>query len=269
MKIDKLCRTKLKQALFKAVISEAPGDHRWFTFANWPYPKEEQTFLYPSEWKSFYNLEQSTHWNLTSILPPPWDTERYVLSSLITFQREGSGSWERLGCKTAQRLSKTFKYQKGREELCSYKFSKMNLIDERVSQVVVVQLLSPVQLFATLLTAACQASLSFTISWSLLKLMSIELVMASNHLVLCHSLLLLPSIFSSIRVFSKKSALHIRWTKYWSFSFSISLFNEYSGLISCGINWFDLAVQGTLKSLFQCHKFEEISSLALSSHIRT
>ena len=77
-----------------------------------------------------------------------------------------------LGCKTAQRLSKTFKYQKGGEELCSYKFSKMNLIDERVSQVVV-QLLSPVQLFATLLTAACQASLSFTISWSLLKLMSI------------------------------------------------------------------------------------------------
>ena len=77
-----------------------------------------------------------------------------------------------LGCKTAQRLSKTFKYQKGREELCSYKFSKTNLIDERVSQVVV-QLLSPVQLFATLLTAACQASLSFTISWNLLKLMSI------------------------------------------------------------------------------------------------
>ena len=88
----------------------------------------------------------------------------------------------------------------------------------------------------------------------LLKLMSIESVMPSNHLILCHPLLLLPSIFSSIRVFSNESVLHIRWPKYWSFSFSMSLSNEYSGLISFRIDWFDfLAVQGTLKSLLQHH----------------
>ena len=103
-------------------------------------------------------------------------------------------------------------------------------------------------------TAACQASLSFTISWSLLKLMSIELVIPSNHLVLCRPFLLLPLIFPSIRVFSNELALHIRWLKYWSFSFSISPSNEYSGLISFRIYWFDLfAVQGTLKSLLQHH----------------
>ena len=102
--------------------------------------------------------------------------------------------------------------------------------------------------------AARQASLSFTISWSLLKLMSIELVMPSNHLFLCHSLLLLPSVFSNIRVFSNELALHIRWPNYWSFSFSISPSNEYSGLISFRNDWFDLlAVQGTLKSLLQHH----------------
>ena len=103
-------------------------------------------------------------------------------------------------------------------------------------------------------TAAHQTSLSFTISWSLLKLISIKLVMPSNHLILCHPLLLLPSIFPRIRVFSTESALSIRWPKYWSFSFSISPSKEYSGLISFRIDWFDLlAVQGTLKSLFQHH----------------
>ena len=103
-------------------------------------------------------------------------------------------------------------------------------------------------------TAACQASLSFTISQSLLKLMSIESVMPSKPLALCHHLLLLPSIFPSIRVFSKESALHIRWPKYWSFSFSISPYIEYSVLISFRIDWFNLlAVQGTLKSLLQNH----------------
>ena len=103
-------------------------------------------------------------------------------------------------------------------------------------------------------TAARQASLSITNSQSLLKLMSIELVMPSNHLILCHSLLLLPSIFSSIRVFSNESALCIKWPKYWSFSFSISPSNDYSGLISFRIDWFDLfAVQGILKSLLQHH----------------
>ena len=103
-------------------------------------------------------------------------------------------------------------------------------------------------------TAAHQASLSITNSRSLLKLMSIESVMPSNHLILCHHLLLLPSIFPNIRIFSKESVLHIRRPKYWSFSFSISPSNEYSGLISFRIDWFDLlAVQGTLKSLLQHH----------------
>ena len=114
--------------------------------------------------------------------------------------------------------------------------------------------LSCVQLFATPWIAACQASLCITNSWSLLKLMSIQLVMPSNHLILCHPLLLLPSIFPSIRVFSNESVLCIRWPKYWNFSFSISPSNEYSGLISFRMDWLDLlAVQGTLKSLLQHH----------------
>ena len=117
-----------------------------------------------------------------------------------------------------------------------------------------VQSLSRVQLFATTWTAAHQASLSITNSWSLLKLMSIELVMPSNHLILCRPLLLLPSIFPSIRVFSNESVLRIRWAKYWRFSFSISPSNEYSGLISLQMDWFDLlVVQGALKSLLQHH----------------
>ena len=117
-----------------------------------------------------------------------------------------------------------------------------------------VQLLSCVRLFATPWIAARPASLSFTISQSLLKLMSIELVMPSNHLVLCHPLLLPPSVFPSIRIFSNESALWIRWSKYWSFSFSINPSNECSGLISFRIGWFDLlAVQGTFKSLLQHH----------------
>ena len=113
-----------------------------------------------------------------------------------------------------------------------------------------VQLLSRVQLFVTPRTAAHQASLSITKSQSLLKLMSMESVMPSNHLILCHPLLLLPSIFPSIRVFSNESVLHIRWPKCWNFSFSISPSNEYSGLISFRMDWLDLlAVQRTLKSL--------------------
>ena len=117
-----------------------------------------------------------------------------------------------------------------------------------------VQSLSHVWLFATPWTAACQASLSITNYQSLLKLMSIKSVMPSNHLIFCHPLLLLPSIFPSIRVFSSESVLCIRWPKYWSFSFSISPSNEYSGLISFRMNWLDLlAVQGTLKSLLQHH----------------
>ena len=116
--------------------------------------------------------------------------------------------------------------------------------------------------FATLWTAPCQASMCFTISWSLPKLMSIESVMPSNHLILCQPLLLLPSIFLSIRGFSSESALHIRWLKYWSFSISLS--NEYSGLISFRVNWFDLlALQGTLQESPPA-QLKSISSSALS-----
>ena len=117
-----------------------------------------------------------------------------------------------------------------------------------------VQSLSRVRLFVTPWTAALQASLSITNSRSLLEFMPIESVMPSGHLILCHSLLLQPSIFASIRVFSSESVLCIRWPKYWRFSFSISPSNEYSWLISFRMDWFDLfAVQGTLKSHFQCH----------------
>ena len=112
----------------------------------------------------------------------------------------------------------------------------------------------PVQLFATPWTSARQAPLSSTVSWSLLKFVSVESVMPSNQLVLCCPLLLLPSIVPSIRVFSSESALYIRWPKYWSFSFSISPSKEYSGLISFRIDWFDLlVVQGTLKNLLYHH----------------
>ena len=122
------------------------------------------------------------------------------------------------------------------------------------SQFSSVQSFSHVQLFATQWTAACLTSLFITNSQNLLKLMSMESVMLSNHLILCHTLLLLPSIFPSIRVFSNESALLIRWPKYWSFSFSISPYNEYSGMISFRIDLWDLlAVQGTLMSLLQGH----------------
>ena len=119
--------------------------------------------------------------------------------------------------------------------------------------------LSCVQFFVILWTAAHQDSLSFTLSQSLLTLMSIELLLPSSHLIICHPLFLLPSIFPSIRVFSSESALHIRCPKYWSFSFRISSSNEYSGLISSRIDWFDLlAAQGTLKSLLQYHNLKAI-----------
>ena len=128
-----------------------------------------------------------------------------------------------------------------------------------MTYIIEVKLLSRVPLFATPWTAACPASLSITNSQSFLKLMSIKSVMSSNHLFLCHPFLLLPSIFPSIRVFSNESALCIRWPKYWSFNFSISPSNEYSGLISFRINWLNLlTVQGTLKSLHttvQKHQF--------------
>ena len=120
--------------------------------------------------------------------------------------------------------------------------------------IIVVQSLSHVWIFARLWTIVHQAPLSSTISQSLLKFMSIELIMLPNHLILCYFLLLLPSVFPSIRVFSNESGLHIRWSKCWSFSFNNSPSNDYSGLISFRIDWFDLlAVQGTLKSLLQNH----------------
>ena len=132
-----------------------------------------------------------------------------------------------------------------------------------LTRLVVVQLLSCVQLFVTPWTAACQASLSFTVSQHLLKLMSIKLMMPPNHLVLCHSLLLLPSIFPSIRVFSNELALCIRWPRHWTFGISPS--SEYSGLISCRIDWFHLlAVQGTLKNLLQHHSLKVSSALGLT-----
>ena len=138
-----------------------------------------------------------------------------------------------------------------------------------------VQLLSHVRLFATPWTSAHQASMSITNSRSLLKFMSTELVTPSNHLILCCPLLLLPSIFPSIKVFSSESVLHIRGPKYWSFSFSISLSNEYSRLISFRIDWLDLlAVQGTLKSLFNStvqkrQFFSTELPLLSNSHIHT
>ena len=127
------------------------------------------------------------------------------------------------------------------------------MLASNVHQFSSVQSLSPVQLLVTPWTAACQASLSITNSWSLPKLMSIELVMPSNHFILCRPLLL-PSIFPRIRVFSNESVLCIRWPSYWTFSFNISPSNEYPGLISFRMDWLDLlAVQGTLKSLLQHH----------------
>ena len=128
------------------------------------------------------------------------------------------------------------------------------LIEVARNTIVVGQLLRRVQFFVTRWNAACQASLSFTVSWSFLRFMSIEWVMLFNHLIPCCLLLLLPSIFPSIRVFSNELALWIRWPNYWSFNFSIISSNEYPGLISFRIDWSDLLyVQGTVKSLLQYH----------------
>jgi len=127
-----------------------------------------------------------------------------------------------------------------------------------------VQSLSRVRLFVTPRTSARQASLSITNSQSLLKLMSIESVMPSNHLILCHPLLLPPSIFPSIRVFSKESVLHIRWPKYWSFSFSTSPSNEYSGLISFRMDWLDLRSPRDSQESSPTPQFKSINSLVLS-----
>ena len=132
--------------------------------------------------------------------------------------------------------------------------------------VVVVQLLNHVQHFVTPWTATYQTSVSFTTSWSLLKFMSIGSVMPPNHLILCHPLLLLPAIFPSIRIFSRESALCIRWPKYWKFSFGISPSNKFAGFISFKVYWLDLlAVKGTLKCLLQ-HYSSKASILWWSSY---
>ena len=141
-----------------------------------------------------------------------------------------------------------------------------------ISEFSSIQSLSRVRHFATPWIAACQASLSITNSRSSLKLMSIESVMPSSHLILCRPLLLLPPIPPSIRVFSNESTLHMRWPKYWSFSFSISPSNEHPGLISFRMDWLDLlAVQGTLKSLLQHHSSNVISNVLFHQkfHLRS
>ena len=141
-----------------------------------------------------------------------------------------------------------------RVDTCIYTTESLHYIPETNTTFSSVQSLSRVQLFVTPWTAARQASLSITNSRSSLKLTSIKLVMPSSHLILCHPLLLPRSIFPSIRVFSNESVLHIRWPKYWSFSFNIGPSNEHSGLISFRMDWLDLlAVQGTPKSLLQHH----------------
>ena len=166
----------------------------------------------------------------------------------------GQQSWDSSGVPLFPMGNRILYYQRFLYDLPSQGFGAALVTFVSASWLSSVQWLSCVRLFGTPWTAACQASLSITNSQSLLKLMSIESVMPSNHLILCQPLFLLPSIFPSIRVFSNKSVLHIRWPKYWSFSFSISLSNEYSGLISFRIYWFDLlAVQEPLKSLPQHH----------------
>ena len=142
------------------------------------------------------------------------------------------------------------------------------IVNNTVVSISSVQSLSHVRLFATPWIAAHQASLSITNTWSSLKLMSIELMMPSSHLILCHPLLLLPPIPPSIRVFSNESALHMRWPKYWSFSFNISPSNEHPGLVSFRMDWLDLlAVQGTLKSLLQHHSRVWESEFLTSSQV--
>ena len=171
---------------------------------------------------------------------------RIRLSTLLT-------EWSSWGCRTGVSFLL---------EVSRWPYLTLSHSQGRLYIVVVVQSLNRVQLFATLWTAACQASLSFTISQSLLKLTSTELVMPSNCLILCCPLLLLPSLFPSIRVFSNELAPCIRWPKYWSFSFSISPSNEYSGLISFRMDWLDLlAVQRTLKSLLQHRIYVHIYTL--------
>ena len=167
----------------------------------------------------------------------PWAVEPRRLQSLVS--QRARYDWSNLGCMPALVLFIFYHMDS------SYSWPLNSSV----------QSLSCVQLFVTPWIAACQSSLSVTNFQSLLKLISIESVMSSNHLILCRSLLLPPSVFPNIRVFSSESILHIRWPKYWSFSFSISIspFNEYSGLISFRMDWLALTVQRTVKSPLQHH----------------
>ena len=171
---------------------------------------------------------------------------------MVLFPQTGRSSWLVITCKQVALCSERQILSAPEEESPPSTRKEPSLWSS--VQFSSLQWLSHVWLFETPWTAALQASLSITNFWSLLKLTSIKLVMPSNHLILCRPLLCLPSIFPSIRVFSNDSVLWIRWSKYWSFSFSISHSNEYSGLISLRMNWLDLlAVQWTLKSLLQHH----------------
>ena len=211
-----------------------------------------------------YSFDQ---WTRTSDIGWKWESQflgRLIRSLWSPRRRKESGALEEeigfWSCQGGEK-DKSF-FFKPRADDCTTK--QLILLKDMLSlKLSSIQSLSCVRLFGTPWTAAHQASLSITTSQSLLKLMSIELVMPSNHLILCYPLLLLPSIFPSIRVFSSESVFLIRWPKYWSFSFSISLSNEYSGLISFRTDWLDiLSVQGTLKSLLQ-HYSSKASILRL------
>ena len=180
---------------------------------------------------------QRRKWQPTPVLLPG----KFHGQSLV-----GNSPW---GCKESDTTERLY--------LLTHLIKYMKRCSTSLVIVVAIQSQSCVRLFVTPCTAACQASLNFSISWNLSKFTSIELVVPSNHLILCLSLLFLPSIFLSIRVFSSESTVCIRRPKYWSFSFGISLPNEYSGLISFRIDWFDFfRVQGTLKSLLQHQNLE-------------
>ena len=210
-----------------------------------------------SETTELFQVSQCWVLNYWSGLPNPgvWSTAPWFSGSIPTHNYRLKSSWR---CYCPQQNTNSFK----------------SVLEITVTFQDSVQLLSRVRLFATPWTAAHKASLSITNSWSLLKLMSIESLMPSNHLILCY-LLLLPSIFPNIRVFSNESVLRITWLKYWSFSSSISPTNEYSGLISFRIDWFDLlVVQRTLKSSLnttvQKHQsFSAQLSLWSNSHIHS
>ena len=203
--------------------------HTWATDLNWT---ESRVCRSPNQDFSLLS-DQTPAW--LEMLKRSWWGIEDAMRTIKCYCKKSLGTWGRWPSEGVDRI-KSFKV----------KYAKT-----------VVQLLSHVWLFATPWTAPHQASLSFTISWSLLKLMSIESVILSKYLILCCPLILLPSIFPSIQAFSNELAPLIRQPNYWNFSFSISSSNEYSGLISFRIDWLDLlAVQGTLKSLLQHHNLK-------------